>query len=874
MGEVYRAHDSRLKRDVALKVLPLSLATDADRLARFEREAQVLASLNHPQIAAIHGLEESSGTRALVMELVEGNTLADRLADGPVPLDEALSIARQIAEALEAAHEAGIIHRDLKPANVKVRPDGAVKVLDFGLAKALDSSVPVGSQANSPTITSPAMTRAGMILGTAAYMSPEQARGKALDRRADIWAFGCVLYEMLSGVAAFSGETVTDVLAVVVKNDPDWGALPADTPLRIRRLLARCLQKDPKTRLRDIGDARLELDSRDEADARLPTRTASAAADARGKRQMAMLAAALAVLSLALLMTLLFGGRTASEAAARIPIRLAVTFPGGAEMHLGLPRPSLAVSPDGRKIVYTAAGGPEAPQLWIRDLDEFAATPLAGTRNARMAMFSPDGRWVAFFADDKLKKIPVTTGPPTVLCDAPGVLGGTWTTKDEIVFSLGRQAREDMGLWRLAAAGGQPRKIAAGQLWYPDALPGGNAVVVTTENRAAATSGDLTIAAVDLASGQVTRLFDGGTYVRYVPTGHLVYLRNGALMATRFDAATLTVADERTPVVAGVYMDPSLSSGNYAFSASGALFYAAGDGSQFRRTLVTTAPDGTRPLIEERRFYEGARVSPDGRRIAVMLRAWKDDIWAIDLARSAFTRITTGDRQAVSAPLWSRDGSHVAFSLLTEDGSYNLFWAASDGSGPEERLTTSPNVQTANSFSPNSKSLVFTEQRPDSGSDLFILSMEGGRTVQPLLQTRFAESAAAISPDGRWIAFQSDRSGRAEVYVAAFPGMTSPVQVSSDGGSNPVWAPDGRRLYFNRGYFAANIEVVDVDPHAWPSVSRARSVGRFSVAGGLFDVLPDGRLLFVTGIGNDGSVAELHVVLNWFDELRQKVAAN
>jgi Tol biopolymer transport system component len=868
MGEVYRAHDPRLKRDVALKLLPPSVANDPDRLLRFEREAQMLASLNNANIAGIHGIENAAGTPALVMELVEGLTLADRLTTGPILLEDALPIAQQIAAALEVAHEAGIIHRDVKPANVKVRPDGSVKVLDFGLAKAADPPAQPISPASAPTITSPAMTRAGMILGSASYMAPEQARGKAVDRRADIWAFGCVLYEMLAGMPAFPGDNITDVLASVVKNDPDWNALPADTPPRIRRLLARCLKKDPAARLRDIGDARLELDARDETDGRFPA-AGGTLVPARPRRLVVLLTAALAGVSLAFVMTLVRGWRTPGEVVAPIPTRLAVTFPAGAEMHVGLPRPSLALSPDGRTIVYTAGGGPEAPQLWSRHLETFEATPLAGTRNARMATFSPDGRWIAFFADGKLKKIPISTGPPTVLCDAPGALGATWTAKDEIVFSLGRQAGADMGLWRVAVGGGQPQKVAAGQLWFPDTLPGGNAVVVTTDNLAAVTSGDLTVASVDLASGTVTRLFDGGTYARYAPTGHLVYLRNGALMAVRFDAATSTLSDERRSVVAGVYMDPSVLGGNYAFSVSGALLYVPGDGSEVRRALVTTAPEGARPLIEERRFYNAARISPDGRRVAVMLRAWRDDVWTIDLARAAFTRITTGGRSAVGRPLWSHDGRHVAFALLTDEGSYNLFRAPSDGSGSEERLTTSPHLQTPNSFSPDGKSLVFTEERPGSGSDLFLLSMEGSRQVQPLLQTRFAESAAAISPDGRWIAFQSDRSGRAEVYVARFPSMTSPVQVSSEGGIDPVWAPLGRSLYFNRGSFAANIEVVDVDLQAWPSVSKARSAGRFSAADAYFDVMADGRFLFVSGIGTDGSTAELRVVLNWFDELRR-----
>ena len=876
MGEVYRAHDSRLKRDVALKLLPFAFASDADRVARFEREAQVLASLNHPYIAAIYGVEDAGDTRALVMEMVEGPTLADRLADGPIAPDEGIVIARQIAEALEAAHDAGIIHRDLKPANVKVRHDGTVKVLDFGLAKL--SSTGAGSAtgaaavspAIAPTLTGPAVTQGGIILGSAAYMSPEQARGRAVDRRTDIWAFGCVLYEMLTGVRAFPGDNITDVLASVVRNEPDFAALPAATPGHVRRLLSRCLEKDPKRRLRDIGEARLALERPDDE---LPAGPATSQQAHAGRLRWATVAAAVGMLAIGIALGVAWSGTRRFDVSAAPPMRLAITFPQGAEMHLGLPRPSLAVSPDGRKIVYTAAGGPEAPQLWVRDLNEFTPTPIPGTRNARMATFSPDGRWVAFFADNKLKKVPITTGPPVALSDAAGALGATWTAKDEIVFALGLSVRQETGLWVVPAAGGERRKLASGSLWFPDALPNGNAVLATMNNPAAATSSDLTIVAVDLQSGSVTPLVEGGTYARYVTTGHLVFLRNGALMAAPFDPATMALSEERVPVVEGVYLDPSLPGGNYALSATGTLAYAPGDGSHFRRTLATAAAGGgLRPLIEERRFYQGARLSPDAKRVAVLLRAWHDTLWTLDIARVTFTRISTGDQSVISAPTWSRDGTSLVFSVLGDDGSVNLFHAASDGSGQEERLATSEYPQTPHSFSLDGRTLVFSEQRPATGSDLLLLSMDD-RTVRPLLATRFSESAAAVSPDGRWIAYQSDRSGEAQVYVAAFPAMTSVVQASSDGGTNPVWSSDGRELYYNRGYFAANIEVVDVAAGPALTLSKPRLVGQFSTAAGIFDVLPDGRILFVTGTGQDGSIPELRLVVNWVNELKQKLGS-
>jgi serine/threonine-protein kinase len=869
MGEVYRARDTKLDRGVALKILPPSFANDPDRLMRFEREAKTLAALNHPCIAQIYGLEQSGQASTLVMELVEGEDLSQRIARGAIPLDEALPIARQIAEALEAAHEAGIVHRDLKPANIKVRPDDTVKILDFGLAKpALSAGAPPWATADATgAVTSPAITMQGVILGTAAYMAPEQAKGKPVDRRADIWAFGCVLYEMLSGVAAFPGDTITDVLAAIVKSDPDWSKLPIETPARIRRLLARCLKKDPRARLRHIGDAQPDLDGRDDDRAVAP----EAALVQRPRAPLAYVGAALAVAALILAGTIA-GGNARNDATPRLPLHLSVTFPENAQMHLSLPRPSLALSPDGRRVVYTANGGPEPPQLWIRDLDQFAARPIPGTRNARMAAFSPDGRWIAFFADGQLKKVPTTTGPAMVLCDAVSAFGATWTANDEIVFGLGAAARGDMGLWRVPAGGGERRQVSSEFMGYPEALPDGRRVLVTMDNEGARTSSDLTVALVDLESGHVTRLLDGAVAARYTATGHLIYLRNGELLAAAFDPATAAVGDERVPVVSDIYFDPSLPVGNFTVSPSGTLAYVPGDDSHVRLALVAASTDGSRPLIDERRHYGSARVSPDGRRVAVLLRALYGEVWTIDLARSAFTKLTTtSTRVQPMNPIWSHDNQHVFVSFRGDDTT-SIARLASDGSGAEERLTTSTNPQVTNAVAPDGSTLVYTEQRPETGADLFLLSLADGQT-RPLLATPFAEWGAALSPDGRWIAYSSDRSGRGEVYVAAFPSMTSPVLVSTEGGSNPAWSRDGRQLYYNGGSFAARIAVVDVASGSTLNLSRPRPFGQYSVADPSFDVLPDGRLLLISGAGNDGSTPELRLIVNWFDELRQKLAA-
>jgi serine/threonine-protein kinase len=855
MGEVYRARDLKLKREVALKVLPADVAGDRDRLARLQREAEVLASLNHPNIAQVYGVEAN----ALVMELVEGEDLAQRIARGRIPWDDALPIAKQIVDALEAAHEAGIVHRDLKPANVKVRTDGTVKVLDFGLAKAIEPGTTGNSLVNSPTITSPAMTMRGMILGTAAYMAPEQAKGRVVDKRADIWAFGCVLFEMLTGRRAFLGEDVTDIIAEVLKSDVPLALLPPEIPGNVRRLIARCLQRDPKQRLRDIGDARMELDRPGEPD----TAATPTIAQRRGGRAAIALASAAVLMLAAALALYAFQPRTVAPPETT-PTRLAVTFPAGSHMHLGRPLPSLSLSPDGKRIVYTASG-PEGAQLWLRDLDRFEPTPLPGTAGARMAFFSPDGKWIGYIEGGSLKKIPSSSGPPVVLCDAAGARGATWTDKDEIVFATIGQVNS--GLQAVPAAGGTPRLVAKVDAWFPDALPGGNAVIANVDNPTAQMSGDLGVALIDLASGAVRRLFDGGAYPRYAASGHILFLRNNALLAAPFDPGSGTVGDARTTVVESVHLDPSVPSGNFAVSASGTLAYAPGDEELFRRTLTSIGPGGPKPIIDEQRFFAESRVSPDGRRIAATVGGWRETIMIADIDRRVLTRLTPPDRTAME-PVWSPDGRQVAHSQVVS-GVPNLFLAASDGSFQMDRLTTSPNTQFADSFSPDGRWLVFTEIQPQSGADLFLLAL-ADRSVRPLLQTSFVETNAAVSPDGRWLAYASNRSGRQEIHVSPFPSMASTVQVSFAGGNYPAWSKDGRQLHFLQG--GSTIMVVDARGAPSFSASSARVAAETGNVGpgNPFDLLPDGRFLIVHG-KNVASTFELRIVLNWLGELTQKV---
>jgi len=861
MGEVFRARDTRLNRDVALKVLPDSLAGHPDRLALFRREATVLASLNHPNIASVYGLEDVGPSHALVMELVDGPTLADRLAAGPIPVSEVVPIARQIAEALEAAHDQNIVHRDLKPANVKLRPDGVVKILDFGIAKALE---PPSAAGGNPLASPATVTLPGVLLGTAAYMSPEQARGKVVDRRTDIWSFGTLVFEMLTGERLFSGDGVSESLSAVLTRQVDWTKLPPDTPAALARLLSRCLERDLKTRLRDIGEARIEL-------ARIATVAATpvvgalpwdlAPASPRQQPRLAygIVAAVLLVSAIGASAFLSLGSGDSQVS------RLSVTFPEASPLQLGQSAPSLAFSPDGRTVVYTAVG-PEGTQLWLRDLNAFTPTPIPGSSGGRLAFFSPDGQWIGFMANGRIKKLPISLAPPTEVCAYDGVgMGATWTSRDEIVFATRATAKT---LWRVPSAGGTPVAISTEGVWYPDALPDGKAVVVTTNNPVATEStGDLAIAVVNLDDGQVTKLFDGGTYVRYSPSGHLVYLRNNTLLAAPFDAKTRTAGDTRAVVVDPLYMDQSLVSGNFAISPAGALAYAPGDAQDFERTIVTLSAAGLVPLINERRPYGVAHVSPDGRQLAVVERAWRDRILIVDIARQSFLRLATGRYLSESAPKWSPDGSRVAFRAVAEDQSIHLFVAPSDGSAAERNVLTGLGEMEPDSWTPDGRSLIFTDSHPDGSDDLMVVDVDGPPRVRPLIKTPYAEASAALSPDGKWLAYLSNRSGRREVYVSAYPSLSPTWQVSQQGGRTPVWSRDSRRLIYQReqdvmAVASVNGSFAQSAPFQIASLTALPSTG--------IDTLPDGRLVAVSGATID-TTRELRVVLNWFAELRSRV---
>jgi hypothetical protein len=882
MGEVYRARDTKLNRDVAIKVLLPSVANDPDRLARFRREAQVLASLNHPNIAHIHGVQESDGASALVMELVEGPTLADRIAQGPIPLDEALPIARQIAEALEAAHEQGIIHRDLKPANIKVRDDETVKVLDFGLAKALapePGSAAAGHLSKSPTITSPAMmTGVGMILGTAAYMAPEQAKGRPADKRSDLWAFGCVLYEMLTGTRPFGGEDVSDTLANVLKSEPDWSALPPATPDAARILLRRCLTKDRKRRLDSAAGARLEID--DALMLLVPSADlVSAGAPSVGWRRVAVFTLAV----------LLAGGAAGTAVwlamrprAARVT-RFALAPTGAAALNVDTVSRDLTITPDGTHIVYKGTATSRGRGLWVRALDQLEPTPLAGgTPGAPFS--SPDGQWIGFVdigSGVELKKVAVTGGPTLLLCRLDGQSrGATWGDDGSIIFAT---SATSTGLQRVSSAGGEPTVLTRpnpergeGDHLWPQFLPGGRAVLFTIT---AATGGlDASqVAVLDLRTGTQKILVRGGSQALYLPSGHLVYAAAGALRAVAFDLARLEAIGTPIPVLPQVVTLPT-GTAEFDVARDGTLVYVAGGPSAAPvRTLVWIDRHGHEEAITAApaRAYVTPRLSPDGTRLALAILDQENDIWVWDFARQTLTRVTS-DPGLDGAPVWMPDGIRMVFTSQAGGAVASLFRRAADGTGAAERLTQSSRTQIASAVSLDGTRVVFTE---GTGlSDVMMLTLEKDRRVQPLVQTPAAERNAEISPDGRWLAYESNDSGQFQIFVRPFPNVNTGLwQVSPAGGTQPLWAKKGHELF----YFAPNgaLMSVRVEPGAtWTASTPTKLIDGPYYRGdsGLFrtyDVSLDGTrfLMIKEGAGSNQSPAppSIVVVQNWFEELKR-----
>ena len=878
MGEVYRARDPKLGRDVAIKVLPASVTNDTDRLARFSREAQVLAALNHPHIASIYHVEETPKGSALVMELVEGETLADRIMRGAIPIDEALSIARQIAEALEAAHEQSIIHRDLKPANIKVRPDGTVKVLDFGLAKLADSAPsPMNPSAlsMSPTITSPALVSGvGVLLGTAAYMSPEQAKGKPADKRSDIWAFGCVLYEMLTGRQAFDGDSVAAVLARVIERDPDWSALVASVPPRLRELVRLCLEKDPRRRRQAAGDVRLDLEQALLEPAGRSMTTVAALRPSVPRMW-------ILTTTVAMITAIVTGAGVwlVTRPGASTISRLAIMMTPTAALTINTSDRDLAITPDGSRVIYVGNNGRE---LFIRQLDALQPVSLV-TGTPRAPFVSPDGQWVGFIdATTVMKKTAFTGGPAVTIATLDGgSRGAAWTPDGTIIFAT---SAPTTGLQQVAATGGATTVLTrpdrtrgeSDHVW-PELLPGAQALLFTIWPSVGGADA-AQIAVFDRQTGTQKVVVRGGSHAHYVGNGYLIYVAGNTLRAVRFDPETLETRGTAIPVVPDVVTTETAPAGgaDAVVAANGTLAYVRGIGvGVAQQTLVWVDRQGREePIPAPVRPYFTPQVNPADGRVLVVA---DQDLWIWEPPQKTLARLTFTPGLDVY-PLWTPDGRRVVFSSERE-GARNLFWQTADGAGAVERLTRSPNTQYSTAVSPDGRHVIFTETAPASGEDVMQVELTGNHTVTALVQSPFAERNGILSPDGRWLAYEANDSGQVEIYVRPYPPITSGHwQVSTGGGTRPLWSRTGQELFYVSP--AGAIMRVGVGSGAtWATTTPSTIVKEgYTTALGAFigrtyDISRDGQRFLVVKTASDPNVAppQIIVVQHFDEELKRLV---
>ncbi len=941
MGQVWRAEDTRLGREVALKVLPESFAEDPERLARFEREARVLASLNHPNIAHLYGLEtvrpdadEGSGLEArgsipsshpaagtaapqsspaspdglvghasrvpggadwnsefgirnselpaatgsspeprasslvtfLVMELVEGEDLSERIRRGPVPIEEATAIALQIAEALEAAHEAGIVHRDLKPANIKLRPDGTVKVLDFGLAKAWEMEGPDPGLSLSPTLTA-RHTAAGLILGTAAYMAPEQAAGIAVDRRADIWAFGVVFWEMLTGNRLFGGETVSHVLASVLKDEIDLNELPADVPPHVRRLIGRCLRKKPKQRLQAIGDARIVLD---EGDDDAPA-TVAGSAEVPGRSRLAWLAAAVALALATTLGILLWLGE------ARDPgvVRASIPAPPGTVFHLEPFNPGVAtVSPDGNLVVFSARDESGRFMLYLRALDAGEAHALDGTEGGHYPFWSPDSRWIGFVANGKLRKVPATGGPVQTICDAVDGKGGTWNPDGVIVFAPDASS----ALHRVAAVGGDSTPITELDLGrgdnshrQPRFLPDGRHVVFYARNAAGDHKGWVRVIELD-EGGSGRDLVQSPSSARFA-AGHLLFVRENMLMAQPFDPQKLEFRGDAFPLGENVIVPSLTGAGAFSASDNGVLVYQTGNQEMSSR-LQFFDRDG-RPMenVGDEGLFDHVSLSPDGTTAAVVIfdtALGADDIWLVDVERGLRTRFTF-DKASDGYPVWSPDGQSLVFASR-RNGSQAIFRKSIGGTGEVELVYQTDTDIFPSSWSPDGRHITFDRSGEGTSSDLWVLDLENGPSAEVFYQTEAEDGVGMFSPDGRWLAYWSQESGRGEVYVTPFPGPGRRVQLSASSGTWMQWRSDGREIFYQDETGLLKRVEVDGrgDTFVVGSTADVMVLGVPQITGVKFSITPDGETVLTAVNSGDEQSTFVDLVVGWTAELGEE----
>jgi serine/threonine protein kinase/Tol biopolymer transport system component len=890
MGEVYRARDTRLNRRVAIKSLPAAFALDPERVARFKREAQLLAALNHPHIAGIHGLEEANGSQFLVLEFVDGETLADRLVKGPIPLAEAIKIAREVIDALEAAHEKGIIHRDLKPGNVALTADGQVKVLDFGLAR-----YEAGDSGSTPDLTaSPTLayagTQAGIILGTAAYMSPEQAKGRAVDKRTDVWAFGCLLYEMLSGKKAFEGEDVSDTLAAILRGEPDWSALPSDVPPGIVTLIKRCLEKDRRTRIPDLSVVRFLMTDPSGSQLLSGAVVSTGAPIVTPLRQRSVIpwiaASVFAAASLALLVL----WAPWKQPPLVQPVRVSVEI--GAISSLVPALTAVAISPDGSTAAFIAAEGANATHIFLRRLDQLQATMLSGTDGATFPFFSPDGQWVGFFSAGKLKKVAVSGGAAVTLCDATSGRGGWWADDGSILFQP--ESTPGTAMMRVPAAGGAPTpllKLADGegmQRW-PQMLPGSRAVLYTSLGTGTTVFDSGQIVVQRLPDGPRTVLVKSAYFGRVVKSGHLLYMQQGTLFAAPFDPNRLELTGGGVPVVEAVLSSNANGSAQYAISDSGRLVHVSGATASSAAPIFWLDASGkTTSLRQTPADWSSPAFSPDGTRLAMDISdGTQTDIWVYDWARDTLSRLTF-DKADDLRPTWSPDGRRIVFASKRGDkGEQNLYWQRADGTGEVQQLTEGSNVKYGGSFDPSGKHLAYTEIRPGTSSDVMILPLEGDEATgwkpgkaTAFLSAPYVEGSPQFSPDGRWIAYLSNESGRNELYVRPFPGPGGKWQISNGDADDPSWSRTKREIFFLAAgtlHLMRSVYTVEGDsfraekPTQWSDTvvgGRPRPPSRD------LDLHPDGQR-FAIAAGAQGGNANLDKVvltLNFFDELKRLTA--
>jgi serine/threonine protein kinase len=886
MGEVYRAEDKNLVRPVAIKVLPSALSTDSEQMARFEREARLLASLNHTNIASIYGLDHAEGKQFIVMELVDGEMLSEKFSRGFLAVEEALAICSQVAEGLENAHEKGIIHRDLKPSNVMISADGKVKILDFGLAKAFSRQPNSLDTFPSPVIAE-SMTSPGMIIGTVAYMSPEQAKGKSVDKKTDIWAFGCILYECLTGTRAFGGESAAEVVAKVIGQSPDWDRLPKRIPAALRRLLQQCLQKDPRMRFHDIADVRIAMGALGEMDAiEMESTPASQRRSLERPAVYAVVVLLAGILVGLALIRYFHPSSPALKATSTIRVEPGYWLAGILSTNDMRPtRKTMAISHDGRFIVYSACK--ENPDyqtkshLYLRKIDQLHATLIPGTVNARNPILSPDNRWIGYWTDSHWKKVPVEGGIAEILCDTTSSpMGADWGPDSRILFANGAAG----GLSIVSAAGGKPetlthpdRNIGEASHRLPSWLPNGKAALFTITRFVSKPS---LIALLDLDSHKWHVLLEDAADARYVSTGHLVFLRQGVLMAVRFNLATLSVVGQPVALVENVMQSfagntgMDTRAGQFDISDSGALVYAEGGVTPSQKhSLVWVDQKGMeQPAVPFQSTFPWPRLSPDGQRIAYSGPDWQ--IWIYDPMRGTNSRLTS-DGMAIM-PVWSPDGKRILFSWTNSSPTNsNLFWQPYDESASMERLSTSDNYQDAGSWSPNGETVAFVTDNRLSRQDIALLDVRS-RQVKPFLNSKYNELYPEFSPDGRWVAYTSDETGQDEVYVRPFPNSTRKYPVSSAGGTEPLWAKNGKQLFY-RG--DDQMWVADVRTDGGFSTSKPRLL--FEKPGYVtsrpvrsYDISLDGQRLLMAKREEikPTPATEMILVQNWTEELKRLAA--